>query len=186
MIDPRNGYPSPVITPEKFENIAKEYLDALGGQLTQYTSRARIIESATDGDYEIDISCSFEALGVEFRVIAECKRYKERVKRQVVSELHSKMQSLGYHKGIVFSVAGFQSGAIRFADQHGIALIQICDGRSKILLRSFAAQNLLHWDQVPNDTPDLVCWVVKESSVSLLELENPIGMRASLGISVSN
>ena len=66
-------------------------------------------------------------MGVEFKVICECKRYKSSVNREKVVILADKIKSLGAHKGILLSTSSFQSGAIQYAKEHGIALIQVFD-----------------------------------------------------------
>lgn len=66
-------------------------------------------------------------MSVQFKVIAECKRYTSPVNREKVVVLADKVKSLGAHKGILISTSGFQSGAHEYAKKHGIALIQILD-----------------------------------------------------------
>lgn len=80
---------------------------------------------AFDGEYEIDVFASFEALGTRIQVLCECKRYKNPVNREKVVVLHKKLDSLGAQKGILMTNNRFQSGAIQYAKQHGIALIQV-------------------------------------------------------------
>lgn len=43
--------------------------------------------------------------------------------------LHSKVQSTGAHKGVLFSTTPFQRGALQFAKVHGIALIHVTEDR---------------------------------------------------------
>ncbi|OMF10117.1 restriction endonuclease [Paenibacillus sp. FSL H7-0942] len=81
----------------------------------------------SDGEYQIDIMAEFMALSVSFKVIVECKRYTRPVEREKIVVLADKVRSLGAHKGILISTSGFQSGAVEYAQQHGIALIQIFD-----------------------------------------------------------
>lgn len=64
-------------------------------------------------------------MGVEFKVIAECKRYSSSVSREKVAVSADKVRSLGAHKGIMISTSGFQSGAYKYAKKHGIALMQV-------------------------------------------------------------
>ena len=75
----------------------------------------------------MDIFASFTALGVEVKVLCECKQYASPVKREKVELLEGRLKSLRIHKGILLSTSGFQSGAIQFAKSHGIALIQVSD-----------------------------------------------------------
>ena len=79
----------------------------------------------SDGKYQIDIYASFIALECEIKILCECKRYKKPVNRDKVVILHKKLDSLGAHKGILMTNNRFQSGAIQYAKEHGIALIQV-------------------------------------------------------------
>ena len=79
----------------------------------------------SDGKYQIDIYASFIALECEIKILCECKRYKNPVNRDKVVILHKKLDSLGAHKGILMTNNRFQSGAIQYAKEHGIALIQV-------------------------------------------------------------
>ncbi|SCY77596.1 restriction endonuclease [Butyrivibrio sp. INlla14] len=63
----------------------------------------------------------------DFKVLCECKQFKNPVKRDVVVLLDGKIRSLGAQKGIICSTSGFQKGAIKYAKEHGIALFQIYD-----------------------------------------------------------
>lgn len=50
--------------------------------------------------------------------------------------LNHKVRSTGTQKGMLFSIAVFQEGAIQYADVHGIALVQLADGDTKCLTKS--------------------------------------------------
>lgn len=80
-----------------------------------------------DGTYQIDVFVEYTALGAKNTVIVECKKQSRSVEREIVAALDRKLQSLGAQKGILISTAGFQSGAVRFAEKHGIALWQVCN-----------------------------------------------------------
>jgi hypothetical protein len=47
-----------------------------------------------------------------------------------VQVLHAKMVSTGAQKGMLFSIAGFQAGAVEYATVHSIALIHMARGSS--------------------------------------------------------
>ena len=124
------------LSPEEFELAVKGILDAGAGQLVNYESQHLHELCAADGEYTIDVSARFEALGANFLVLVECKHHKRKIERQDVQVLHSKLQSLGAQKAMLFSTSGFQAGAIEFADSHGIALVHIVDGSSCWVTRS--------------------------------------------------
>lgn len=135
------------ITPIEFE---KYCLDILAGfaeedQLSDFTITHNVKIPAEDGTYQIDVYATFMAMGVEFKVLCECKQYTSPVNREKVVLLHDKLRSLGAHKGILLSTSGFQSGAIQYAKVHGIALIRVEDYRFEYLS---------HSSDKPNDDDD--------------------------------
>ncbi len=91
---------------------------------------------ASDGNYQIDIYAEFTALEVKFKVLCECKKYKNKVNREKVAVLHRKLDSIGAQKGIMISTGGYQSGAIEYAKEHGIALIIVKDYHFEFLSHS--------------------------------------------------
>lgn len=98
--------------------------------------------SSPDGDYQIDAVARFQLMGVDFVVLVECKRHKSPVKREVVAVLRDKIRSLGAQKGILASTSGFQSGAIQYAQIHGIALVDVYDESLDYVMRSATAPTL--------------------------------------------
>jgi restriction system protein len=123
------GSHNPQITAVEFEKLIYEYLTALGSELKSFSAQHDVLVSPNDGDYQIDMFAEFEALGARIKVLVECKRHKNSIKRETVQVLHSKIISTGSNKGIIFTTSGYQSGAIEYAEKHGIALIAVRNGR---------------------------------------------------------
>lgn len=117
------------ISPTEFEELCFEILKsyAEAEHLSDFSIQHNVLIPADDGTYQIDVYARFIAMGVEFKVITECKRYSSPVPREKVAVLADKVKSLGAHKGIMISTCGFQSGAYEYAKKHGIALLQIID-----------------------------------------------------------
>lgn len=130
-------------TPKQFEQEVRHFLAELGTHLTEFEVKHNQVLQTHDGEYQIDVLAAFEALGAEFRVLIECKHTKRPVEREVVQALRDKLQSIGAHKGMIFSTAGFQSGALRYAKVHGIALVHIMDGRAVYLRKGMGASDEL-------------------------------------------
>ena len=116
------------ISPIEFEILIKDYLQEIGNDLTDISIEHNKILNAHDGDYQIDVYAEFEALNTKIKVLIECKKHKNLIKRETVQLLYDKIRANGAHKGIIFATTGFQSGAQKFAKEHGIALISIIDG----------------------------------------------------------
>ncbi len=117
------------ITPTEYEQFCTEILKSYAEEekLKDFTIQHNALITADEGEYQLDIYATFVALGVQFKVIAECKRYSKPVSREKIVVLADKVKSLGAHKGILISTSGFQSGACDYAQKHGIALLQIFD-----------------------------------------------------------
>ena len=124
------------ISPEEFEQYVKDWFDSEGIHLKSYKSIINNKAAADDGIYEIDIDIIYDALGVEFRVLVECKRHSDNIKREVLQVLLQKLQSIGAHKGIVCATSDFQRGALEYAKKHGIACITVAESRMWVQTRS--------------------------------------------------
>lgn len=93
-------------------------------------------KDAYDGSYQIDGEIKLSTMGIEIDILVECKRYKGPIKREHIQTLHDKIRSVGAHKGIFITTSFFQSGALKYAKEHGIALISIIDGKLQYEARS--------------------------------------------------
>ncbi len=114
--------------------------------------------SVHDGTYEIDITVRFQALGVEFLVLVECNHHKSPIKRDVVQILFDRVRAVGGHKGMIFSTSRFQRGAIQYAQAHGVALVEIADGRTCYVTRGYEADQ-----DLPAGVPLRVGWLMSLS-----------------------
>jgi len=118
------------LTPQEFELTVKEILDGSGAFLQSYESKHLERLSGVDGEYVIDVTARFSALGADYLVLVECKHQQRKVERQDVQILRDKVGALSAHKGMLFSTAGFQKGALEYGDKHKIALVQIARGET--------------------------------------------------------
>lgn len=144
------------LTSKQFEVQIEKLLKEWGGDLLQLEVRRLEKIQGVDGEYEIDVTVRFEVLnGAKFLILAECKHYKtSSIEREKVQILKDKIQSIGAHKGMIFSTAAFQNGAIKYAEKHGIALIRITDGSAAWYAKSEAAQS------TPDFIPTYVGWLI--------------------------
>ena len=83
------------LSPGEYEQAVKAILDAAAGGVVAYSSRHLESIAGSDGDYIFDVTARFEALGVDFLVLVECKRYRRRVERQEVQVLWAKCSRWG-------------------------------------------------------------------------------------------
>lgn len=111
------------MTPEEFETEVVGLLDQEFDGLTDVRVQWRETIAAHDGEYEFDATVRYSIGEFEFLVVVEAKRHRNAIKRETVQTLHAKMQSVHAQKGIVVATAPFQSGAIKYAQEHGIAVV---------------------------------------------------------------
>jgi restriction system protein len=168
-----------VVAPKDYVLAVKAILDAAGSALTRYESSHLEPVAGVDGEYVIDVVATFSALGADFRVLVECKHEKRRVERQDVQVLKAKLESTGAQKGMLFSVAGFQSGAIEYADAHGIALVELVDGASTWHARSDGPPTPPPQGLV---TPKYVGWWCHGKFRSVMSPQHPEYARKALGL----
>ena len=130
------------ISPTEFEVLCLEILNSYAEveHLSNFSLQHNAHIPTDDGTYQIDVYASFTAMGVEFKVITECKRYSTPVSREKVAVLNDKIGSLGAHKGILISTCGFQSGAYDYAKKHGIALLQVFDKNVLHIINAFSPE----------------------------------------------
>jgi restriction system protein len=127
------------MTPVEFELSVKAHLDMEGCILKDFRTEHLETLSGTDGDYEMDVTARFEAIGVDFLVVIECKRYGAKpVERMEVQALQQKKLSVGAHKAIIYTTSRFRSGAVKFAKAHGIALVRVLADETNVIVKSWS------------------------------------------------
>lgn len=142
------------LTPVEFEIFVRQTLEKQGGCLKEFSTQHLEILHGLDGDYEIDVTARFEALGVDFLALIECKRYTSKpVEREQIQALNQKLLSVGAQKAIVFCTSSFRSGAIAFARTHGIALAIVKENELTYATKSF--MNRFKTDLVDTTTKSL-------------------------------
>ena len=115
------------MTPQEFEVYALDFLQKEASKLEKVNFEHDVMIQTHDGNYQIDGKISFSFMGFSFLCLVECKKYKGPINREKVAALYSKMQSIGAQKGIIVTTSYYQSGAIKFASEHGIALVVLTD-----------------------------------------------------------
>lgn len=130
------------LTPTEFEKYCCDFLKGFAEK--EKLQDFKIIHNtkikASDGKYQIDVYAEFTAMGSRFKVLCECKKYKNRVNRDKVAILHRKLESIGAQKGILISTSDFQSGAVEYGKVHGITLIKAEDYHFEYLSHSSGQQ----------------------------------------------
>lgn len=115
------------MTPEEFEKYSLDILKEQTKGLENLEVQHNVIIKKNDGNYQIDGKIQFDVMGVRYVTLVECKHYKSPITREKVQVLYDKIREIGANKGILISTSNFQIGAIKYAKEHGIALIQIVE-----------------------------------------------------------
>ena len=137
------------ISSVEFELLVHSYLKEIGSELDNFEIEHDARETSADGTYQIDIKATFEALGVRIKVLIECKHHKSPIKRETIQILKDRVQSIGAQKGILFSTSRFQSGCIEYAQQHGIALVRLIEGKYTYETKAYGADDINYPDDLP-------------------------------------
>ena len=112
------------VTPEEYEKEVVNWIKLVGTNLNDFSINHLKHLSGSGGNYEFDGVAEFSIFqGSKLIVVIECKRYSRPVDREKILSLHSKKQDVGAHKAMIFSTSGFQSGALSYAKDRGIACI---------------------------------------------------------------
>lgn len=126
------------MTPTEFEEYTVAELNKqfeVEG-ISNYSFKHNVIKKAYDGSYQIDGEIKFTLMGVDYDTLVECKHYCNPVERKEIQLLYDKIRATGAQKGIFVTTSSFQSGAIKYAKEHGIALISIVGGKLTYHTRS--------------------------------------------------
>jgi len=125
---PVGRYPPVSMTPDQFEQVVLGLLNDLAEDGVEHLRvEHQDPVAGPDGEFVMDGTVRYRLMGADFLVLMEAKLQKRPVGRQDVQVLRDKVRSVGAHKGILASSAGFQRGALRYARAHGIGLAQIAD-----------------------------------------------------------
>ena len=168
---PPMANPNLEITAAEFERLVRDWILKQGGELTSLEVKHNVKVEAYDSTYQIDVLAKFQAFaGAEFIVLIECKKYRNAVERELVQVLHDKVRSLGAHKGMLFTTTGFQSGAIKYAKAHGIALVSIVEGAATYETRS--AYPVAAQPPAWHNLPKFALWHVGENDAGSISMKS--------------
>ncbi|GAF19569.1 hypothetical protein JCM19046_4228 [Bacillus sp. JCM 19046] len=73
--------------------------------------------------HNIDVYYQFEINGITHKVIFECKNWNSKVSKEKILALKSIIEDIPNSVGIMVAPKGYQSGAKKFAEHHGIELV---------------------------------------------------------------
>lgn len=78
------------------------------------------IKDTRGNSYDIDVYFEFDIANIKHRVAVECKDHKRPVTRDQVIAFCGKLNEMPSTIGVFVSLSGFQSGAAKYLEDHGI------------------------------------------------------------------
>jgi len=76
-------------------------------------------------EHKVDVWVRFRKFGLEANWVVECKYWNSRVTKEKVLVLRSVVEDVGADRGLLISVAGFQTGAVRASERTNITLTDL-------------------------------------------------------------
>jgi hypothetical protein len=104
-----------------FEELVRQ-LHSTG---TVKVERNVILTGRSGAPRQIDVLVTHREGLYEHRIVVECKYWNERVDRQQVDALTNTVREVGASTGVIFSVEGFQEGAITQAKFDNVRLFKL-------------------------------------------------------------
>lgn len=111
------------MTPKDYERLVKSLTSTIFDGLRAQAFHLKKYRGKSGQEYEVDVSFEVAVDTLEFLVLVECKRYKDRVGVDEITSFAYRLRDIGAHKGIVVSPGGFQKGAVQVAKAERIALL---------------------------------------------------------------
>jgi restriction system protein len=147
------------MTADDYEVGVKNVISAKGHVLEDFKVTRNEKLKGSDGEYEIDVVARFTILnGAGITVLIECKHHKSAIKRELVLALHSKLLSVGAHKGMMFATSTYQRGAIEFAKAHGLSLVRFIDSELNYAVKAILVDAVeMTIDDDDNTSYETIC-----------------------------
>lgn len=96
--------------------------DVLKPTLVQHNIK---LKGKSGCEHQIDVYWEYEIAGNKHRVAIECKNYNSQVEVGNVRDFKGVLDDLNNVNGIMVSAQGYQSGAKKYAAEHGISLKEL-------------------------------------------------------------
>ena len=113
-------------TGKKYEEFVRKLQQAIidsdkNTELKNITvEKNKIIKDKNGINREFDLYWEFELGGINYKTVIECKDYKSKIKINKIDEFVGKLQDIPGLKPIFATTKGYESGALKKAEQHGI------------------------------------------------------------------
>lgn len=120
------GKPYEALTQRVFERLL-----AQAGNICANVERD-VVLAGKGTSHQIDVTFQFVVGPVRYRTIVQCKDWASAVKQEQVLAFREVLDDIpGQPRGIIVSRSGFQQGARKFAQHHGIELYELREPRDE-------------------------------------------------------
>ena len=125
------------MSPKEFEKYTLSFLEKqFTKDIKNCIFKHNAIEEERDGSFQIDGEIKFSVGGINMLVLIECKYHTYPIERRDIQVLYDNIRAVDAQKGIFISTSRYQSGAIKYAKEHGIALLSVVNGELFYYTRS--------------------------------------------------
>ncbi|PYP15157.1 MAG: hypothetical protein DMD54_12630 [Gemmatimonadetes bacterium] len=122
----------PAVTPDYFQILVVRELRKVGFDVGQARvhRRSELPEPERGFVLELQIPLSRPGGGSTWRAVAVCRHQSGSVGRDVVESVRDRLPGIPADVALVFATADFTADAVTAAQEAGIALLRLVDGRS--------------------------------------------------------
>ena len=106
-----------------YEEFVRLTVQALFKKYGAAVHSSRHYRGRSGHNHQIDVSVDLTVASFRILILFECKHYKRTVSVEDLLAFAQRLSDIGAHKGVVVSTVGFQEGAKKVAEAHGIALV---------------------------------------------------------------
>lgn len=119
----------PKVTPEYFQILVVRELRKAGFEVGEVRVHRRSELPEPRRGFIVELTSLLAYAAWHKRALVACRHQDDRVGRDVVDELKSRLEAVRAEVGIVFTTADFHDEATAAAQQAGVALLRVIDGR---------------------------------------------------------
>lgn len=117
----------PRITPEYFQILVVRELRKAGFEVGDVRVSRRSELREPERGFVVELMAPLARGGWHKRALIACRRQESPVRRDVVEDLGTRLAEA--EVGVLFATAGFHEEAVAAAQQAGVALLRVIDGR---------------------------------------------------------
>jgi len=120
---------APDVTPEYYQILVVRELRKIGLDVGEPRVQRRSELSEPQRGFVLELLVSLSRSGWHKRALLACHRQDDPVMQEIVAGLPSRVAAAKAEVGVVVATAEFDPGAVAAAQQAGIVLLQVVDGR---------------------------------------------------------